>query len=132
MARKLHGVLKCKGSRFLGLLNIGRRIVGFVPFGDWDVECVLINDSTVFNCDSLRILRIMDGQWQLLPQGQTFKVVQMTAGSAVLKSNDETYFANFKINGNRLELELSRSNHKQKMRIEAEAITADVFVASQI
>jgi hypothetical protein len=106
--------------------------VGFVPFGDWDVECVLINDSTVFNCDSLRILRIMDGQWQLLPQGQTFKVVQMTAGSAVLKSNDETYFANFKINGNRLELELSRSNHKQKMRIEAEAITADVFVASQI
>lgn len=99
-----------------------------IPNGDWSIDCVLINETTVMNNDSIRALEINQHQWVLQPSGQRFKVLHMTSNSAVLESQGETYHANFEVRANRLSLQMSRANIKEMLRIEAEAITADVFV----
>jgi len=99
-----------------------------IPHGEWGINCVLLNDTTVMNDDAIRRLEIEADEWYLQPLGQRFKVVQMTSSSAVLKSKGETFFADFEVNGNQLVLQLSRQNVKEKICINAEAITADVYV----
>ena len=103
--------------------------MNFIPNGDWAIDCVLVNDETVLNNEGMRALEIEVRDWVIQPSGQRFKVTQLTSNSAVLDSNGETYYAIFEVNGSNLDLQLSRPNLKEKIRIKAEAITADVFVA---
>lgn len=99
-----------------------------IPVGTWAVERLFINGEMVVNNESVRAIQIFDREWVLQPTGQRFKLTQLTANSAVLESNGETFYAEFEIDGNLLDLQLSRANRKEVIRISAEAITADVFV----
>ena len=99
-----------------------------IPHGDWAINCILINETTVMNDDAIRGLEISESEWVLKPIGQRFKVVQSTSNSAVLESKGETYYADFQASGGSLVLQMSRPNFKERIRIEAVAVTADVFV----
>ena len=99
-----------------------------IPVGTWAVERLFINDEMVVNNESVRAIQIFDREWVLQPTGQRFKLTQLTANSAVLELNGETFYAEFEIDGSLLDLQLSRANRKEVIRISAEAITADVFV----
>lgn len=101
-----------------------------IATGDWAIECVLINDQTVINSDSLRTLKVYEREWVLLPAGQAFKVCRSTMNSAVLESNGETYYADFEVEGSCLTLKLSRQNVKETLTFEAIAINADVFISA--
>ena len=99
-----------------------------IPYGDWAIECVLVNETTVMNNDGIRALEISEHEWVLQPSGQRFKVLHLTSKSAVLESQGETFHAYFEIRANHLSLQMSRASVKETLRIEAEAISADVFV----
>ena len=99
-----------------------------IPIGDWAIKCVLVNDETVMNNEGMRALEILDREWVIQPAGQRFKILQLTSKSAVLESEGGTYYADFQIDANKLSLQLSRPNFKEKIRIAAKAITADVYV----
>jgi hypothetical protein len=98
--------------------------------GDWAIDCVLINDQTVMNNDGFRALEILDREWVIQPLGQRFKICQLTPKSAVLKSNGETYYADYQVDGGSLTLRLARQNVKETVTVEAYAITADVYSAT--
>jgi hypothetical protein len=98
-----------------------------IPNGDWAIQCVLLNDQTVVNSDSIRALEILDLEWVIQPAGQRFKVRQLTSKSAVLESNGQTYYAEFQVDGSQLNLQLSRQNVKETLTVEAFSITADVY-----
>ena len=95
--------------------------------GDWAIECVLINDQTVMNNDSIRALEVLDREWVIQPAGQRFKIYQLTSKSAILESNGETFYADFEVDGSLLKLQLSRQNVRETVTMEAFAITADVY-----
>jgi len=95
--------------------------------GDWAIDCVLINDQTVMNNDSMRAIEILDREWVVQPAGQRFKICQLTSKSAVLESNGETYYADFQVDGGLLKLQLSRQNVKETVTVEAYAMSADVY-----
>lgn len=99
-----------------------------IPYGDWVIQSVLINGTTVMNNEGIRAIEIQELEWVLQPSGQPFHVVQLTQTSAVLRSNGKTFYANFEVNGNHLSLHLSRQNLKETVSFEAEAISTDVFV----
>lgn len=99
-----------------------------IPYGDWAIDSVLINETTVMNNEGVRALEILARNWILQPSGQHFQVLQLTSSSAVLKSNGETFCADFKIDGDHLTLHFSRPNLKEKISFEATAISADVYV----
>jgi len=106
-----------------------------IPVGNWEIECVIVNRTTVMNNEGIRALEILKDQWVIQPSGQRFQVRQLTnksngLKSAVLESNGETYYADFKVNGNSLQLAMSRPNIKETIHIEAVAISADVFSAA--
>jgi hypothetical protein len=95
--------------------------------GDWAIQCVLINDQTVMNNDSIRALEVLDREWVIQPAGQRFKICQLTSTSAILESNGETFYADFEVDGGLLKLQLSRQNVNEAVTVEAFAITADVY-----
>ena len=99
-----------------------------IPHGDWAIESMLVNGTTVVNNDRIRAIEILEDEWFLQPSGQPFEVVQLTSKSGELKSFGETYFVDFEVSGSHLSLRMSRPNVKETICIEAEAITADVFV----
>jgi len=99
-----------------------------IPVGSWAIKRIFINDEMVLESEGVRAIQIFDRKWVLQPAGQLFKITQLTTNSAVLESNGETFYAEFKIDSNLLDLQLSRANRKEVIRISAEAITADVFV----
>ena len=99
-----------------------------IPRGDWAIESVLVNGTTVVNNDRIRAVEILEDEWFLQPSGQPFKVIQLSSTTAELKSFGETYFVEFEVSGSHLSLHMSRPNVKETISIEAEAITADVFV----
>ena len=99
-----------------------------IPNGDWAIECILVNDETVMNNGGMRALEILENEWVIQPAGQRFKIIQLTPKSAVLESEGGTYYADFQVDANKLSLQLSRPNVKEKIKIAAEAITADVYV----
>lgn len=103
-----------------------------IPNGNWDIECVLINNRTVLNDDAIRCLEIYDDEWVIQPAKQRFRVRQTSTKSnglmsAVLESKGDVYFADFKVKGSNLTLSMSRPNIKEVITFEAIAITADVF-----
>jgi hypothetical protein len=102
-----------------------------IPYGDWMIQSVLINDTTVMNHDGIRALEILDGEWRLQPATQKFNVTQLTSKSAVLESNGVTYHADFAIEGTHMSMQLSRPNLKERISLEAESITANALVNSQ-
>ncbi|MFK7766715.1 MAG: hypothetical protein AB8B55_05800 [Mariniblastus sp.] len=101
-----------------------------IPKGDWAVESILINGTTVMNNDGMRGLEILDDEWVIQPVGQRFKVRQSTSKTAVLESNGEVFYADFEVRGSDLRLQLARENRNETVCIEAIAITADCFVAT--
>ena len=98
-----------------------------IPKGNWHIECVIVNGTTVMNNEGIRGLEIFDDQWVIQPSNQQFEIRQATADSAVLESNGEVYYADFKVSGSRLSIKMSRPNIKETVTMEAVAITADVY-----
>lgn len=98
-----------------------------IPKGNWQIDCVLLNETTVMNNDGMRGLEILEDEWVIQPSNQRFRIRQATDNSAVLESNGQVFYADFEINGGQLELKLSRPNLKETIKIEAIAITADVY-----
>ncbi len=96
-----------------------------IPYGDWAIESVLVNETTVVNNDGIRALEILELEWILQPSGQSFQVIQLTSTSAVLRSDGETYFADFEVNGSHLSLQLSRPNLEERISVQAVSISAD-------
>ena len=101
-----------------------------IPQGNWAIECVLINEETVMNSDTVRGLKILKDEWVIQPVGQRFRIRQSSGKTVVLESEGEVYFADFEVNGCNLKLNLSRQNVKETLMIEATAINADVYVDS--
>ncbi|MEM9942681.1 MAG: hypothetical protein AAF939_14045 [Planctomycetota bacterium] len=100
-----------------------------IPAGDWMIESVIINDETVLNDDGIRAIEILADEWLVQPVGQKFRVRQAYANTAVLESNGNVYYADFELDGENLNLKLTRQNEKETIQIEAKALTADVYVA---
>ncbi len=98
-----------------------------IPKGNWYIDCVILNDVTVMNNEGMRGLEILDDEWVIQPSNQRFRIRQSTDNLAVLESNGKVFYADFKVNGSKLELKLSRPNLKETIKIEAVAITADVY-----
>ena len=98
-----------------------------IPIGSWHIECVLINEETVMNYDSIRGLEIKKDEWVIQPSGQRFRIRQSAGKTAVLESNGDVYFADYEVDGSSLTVKMSRQNMKETITVEAVAITADVF-----
>jgi len=98
-----------------------------IPIGSWHIECVLINEETVMNYESVRGLEILKDEWVIQPSGQRFRIRQSAGNTAVLESNGKVFFADFEVDGSSLYLKMSRKNVKERIAIEAVAITADVY-----
>jgi hypothetical protein len=99
-----------------------------IPYGGWAIQSVLINDTTVMNNEGVRAIEVLEHEWVLQPSGQPLQVVILNSTSAILRSNGDTYDADFEVNGNHLTLHISRRDLNEKVTFEAESITADVFV----
>ena len=99
-----------------------------IPHGGWAIQSVLINGTTVMNNEGIRAIEVLEGEWVLKPSGQPFQVIQLNSTSAILRSNGETYYADFEVKGNNLSLHLSRADFNEKISFLAESISADVFV----
>ncbi|MDG1874068.1 MAG: hypothetical protein P8J27_09155 [Mariniblastus sp.] len=98
-----------------------------IPVGNWDIECVLVNQTTVMNNDGIRALEILEDEWVIQPAGQRFRIRQamkQSSGlnSAVLESGGEVYFVEFSVEGNSMSLAMSRPHIKETIHIEAVAI----------
>ena len=98
-----------------------------IPTGNWQIECILINDETVMNYESIRGLEILKDEWVIQPSGQRFRIRQSAGNTAVLESNGQVYFADFEVDGCSLKLKMSRQNVKETIGIDAVAITADIY-----
>jgi len=98
-----------------------------IPKGNWQIDCVILNEVTVVNNDGMRGLEILEDEWVIQPSNQRFRIRQTTNDSAILESNGQVFRADFEINGSKLGLKLSRPNLKETIKIEAIAITADVY-----
>ena len=59
-----------------------------------------------------------------LPVGIKFRVRQKTAGKAVLKSNFETYYADYSYAHELFTIELTRSNCREAILFEAELVAS--------
>ena len=99
-----------------------------IPKGEWAIESIIVNRQTVVNNDGMRALQILDDEWVIQPAGQRFRIRQSTSKTAVLESNGEVFYADYKVNGSDLNVTLARKNRNETVSIEAVAITADVFV----
>ena len=100
-----------------------------IPLGSWQIESVVVNETTVVNNDSIRGLEIFKDEWVIQPLNQRFQLRDVQEGSIVLDSNGRAYFAKFEVNGDRLKLKMSRPKIKETITIDAVAITADVYTS---
>ena len=99
-----------------------------IPYGHWAIQSVLVNGATVVNDESIRAIEILEREWVLRPSGQPFQLIKLNSTSAIIRSNGESYDAEFKVDGNHLTLHLSRTDLSERITFEAESISADVFV----
>ena len=97
------------------------------PHGEWRIDGVLINQETVMNDEGFRFLQIADEDLAIQPAGLTFAVKQSTQSSAVLESRGQVFFAEFKVNADRMTIELTRPKFKETIQIEAELVNTKVF-----
>jgi len=94
--------------------------------GKWQIQAVLVNDQTVLNNDGFRHLEITTSEFVVQPIGFRFAIQQSTPRSAVLESRGQIYFADFSLQGDAIDLKLSRPNFAETIRIEAEFIDEDI------
>jgi len=98
-----------------------------IPQGNWHIESVIVNGTTVVNNEGLRGLEVLKDEWVIQPSNQRFQIDDVQNGTAVLNSEGQAYYADFEVNGDRLSLKMSRPKIKETITIDAIAITADVF-----
>ena len=98
-----------------------------IPQGNWHIESVVVNDTTVVNNEGIQGLEILEDEWVIHPLNQRFQLRSAAGDTIVLDCNDQVYNAKFEVNGDRLLLKMSRPKVKETVTIEAIAITADVY-----
>lgn len=99
-----------------------------IPLGNWHIESVVVNDTTVVNNDGIQGLEILEDEWVIQPLDQRFRLDAVKEDSVVLDSNGQVYFAKFDIIGDRLKLKMSRPKINETITIDAVALTADVYI----
>ena len=93
------------------------------PSGRWRIEMILIDRKTILNNEGFRDILITENELQILPAGMSFSVKQASESTAILQSRGQDFYAQYRLENDVLEIELSRSKFNETILIEAILVT---------
>ena len=100
--------------------------------GIWQIEAVLVNKATVLNNEGFIYFEYQNGALIIQPAGMRFEFEPETMHSAVLNSNGQTYFADWTVDEDKIELILSRPQVKDTISIYAKLEPAHAQVPTYV
>ena len=91
--------------------------------GVWRIETVLVNKKTVMNNEGFVQFEVADGELVIQPMGMKFRIQPETMFSAALVSAGQIYYADWTVDEDQIELNLSRPEFKDLITIHATLAT---------
>ena len=93
-----------------------------IPKGDWSILSITVDDQSVQNKEGFEMIELSDDVITIHPSGMTFNVQQATEHSAVLESQGQVFFADYKTSDQdkQLNLRLTRPRFAETIDIQAQ------------
>ena len=93
-----------------------------IPNGDWAILSIAVDNQSVHSSEGFERIEMSETGMTIRPSGMTFTVQQATKDSAVLESQGQVFFADFKTSqqDQQLNLRLTRPQFAETIDIQAQ------------
>jgi hypothetical protein len=123
-----HGLLQKVDIHFLIIYwSLLMSAFSRIRHGSWEIQSVIVNAETVMNDEGFRRLEFGNNEMLIQPVGFRFQLSESHDNNIVFISRGQIFNAQITLEGEDVQLELTRPKFDERITIEARYVPALVF-----